>query len=123
MIDINSLSWHLPIEEQRRNMAKLKITSADVSHLILPFQKQDCWENCANLLSALSDDELIPFLPQLLEWYKDLNWPGIEVINHRIMKIPAHLLKTALTSALHHAQSENDEEWYENLSDSFHTLL
>lgn len=123
LIDIDSLSWYLPIEEQRINMAKLRITSTDVAKLILPFQKQECWENCAILLASLNDDKLIPFLPQILEWYKDLNWPGIEVISNRMTKFPVHLLKKYLIAALDNAKKQNDDEWYENLSHSFQDLL
>lgn len=62
MIDIGSLSWHFPIGEQHANMAKIQILSDDeIEMLILPSRRQDCWENCAVLLSALDDARLVPF--------------------------------------------------------------
>ncbi len=124
VIDIDSLSWYLPIEKQRANIDNVKyISDDDVERLILPHYKQTCWENCAVLLSTLDDQRFISFLPKILEWYKDLNWPGIEVIGKRIREIPPYLVKDAVTVALRNAKNENDEEWYENLANSFSNIL
>lgn len=124
MICIDALSWTLPIHEQKAYMSVIQsLTDQDVDMLILPPGKQDCWENCAILLSELLDDtRLIAFLPHMLEWYKDLNWPGIEVVGTRIKKIPAFQLSVAIQVALDKAKIEGDEEWYENLIDSFFVI-
>ncbi len=124
MIDIDSLSWHLPIEKQHANLSKIQnLSDDDIEMLILPSRKQECWENCAILLSTLDDARLIPFLPKILEWFKDLNWPGIDVISNRIAELPLHIVKGALTVALCNAENENDEEWYENLFYSFRNMV
>lgn len=120
MINIDSLSWDLPEEQQRQNIARICIESDDdIKMLILPYQKQRCWENCAILLSKLDDDVLIPFIPQLLEWYKDLNWPGLDIIHKRIKQFPSDVVNVALASALNIAKTEDDEEWVENLHSVF----
>ncbi len=119
MIDIASLSWRLPENEQQKNISQIDITDDDIGILILPFLRQDCWENCAKLISKIEDERLSSFLPQLLEWYKDLSWPGIEIIDKRIRRFPPNMLQAALTNVLCKAKNEGDEEWYENLCNSF----
>ena len=116
MIDIGSLSWNLSPEEQQKNMNNTQITcNDDIKMLILPYRKQDCWKNCATLLSKLDDTVIINILPELFEWYKDLNWPGIEIIDARIRRLPQYSVKKALSTALVRAKNETDEIWMENL--------
>ena len=120
MIDIDSLNWSLPIDEQRSCMMKmLPLTDEEIKSIILPPGKQACWANCAILLSSVDDVTIDAFLPQLLEWYKDLNWPGVEIIHKRLLKLPVRQLESALISTLHNAAIEKDDEWLYNLSEMF----
>ena len=120
MIDIDMLDWSLPDSEQYANIAKYQPVSDDeIPCLILPFRKKNCWKNCSILLSTIDNARLVPFLPQILEWYKDLNWPGFEIISKLIMRFSNEQINNAVHIALHRALSENDMEWYENLLCSF----
>ena len=38
------------------------------------------WKNCAIVLSEKSDEELAPYLDDLLRWLQDINWEGGTVI-------------------------------------------
>ena len=120
MVDISKLSWFLPENEQNKNIARIDFLSdADIVSLILPYGQKECWMNCAVVLSGLEDARLVPFLPKILEWYKDLNWPGIEVIHRRLQKLSVQQINAAVNYAIHQAKKENDEEWHDNLSSSF----
>lgn len=113
MNDIDRLRWDLPEWQQRENMAGISLsTSQDISQLILPYQKKECWENCAVLLSGLDDNTLLPFLPRILEWYKDLNWPGFRIISERLDRFGGDAKRDAVIAAMQRAEDEKDEEWY-----------
>ena len=124
MIDITSLSWKLPKCVQEKNLSSImELSDDDIKTLILPYRRQDCWENCAILLAKLEDYRLSLFLPQILEWYKDLNWPGLDIIEKRVKALPEYIIRNALNITLNRASKEDDEEWYENLCVSFSYLL
>ena len=44
------------------------------------------WENCAKILASKTDEELSPYLLNLLIWIQDLNWPGAMIILERMKK-------------------------------------
>lgn len=122
-MNIDLLNWHLPEAEQRANMAAVHIASAeDIEALILPAKRKDCWENCAILLASLDNSRLLPFLPRLMEWYQDMNWPGFELIDRRVKQLPYNTLRVAVADALRKATSEHDSEWHENLQSAFDDL-
>ena len=37
---------------------------------------KNVWGNCAKILSARSNEELSPYLTELMMWLQDMNWPG-----------------------------------------------
>ncbi|MBR0463991.1 MAG: DUF5071 domain-containing protein [Clostridia bacterium] len=120
MIDIDTLDWSLPISEQSSNIARYQpVNDNEIPCLILPFRKKNCWRNCAILLSTIDNSRLAPFLPQILEWYKDLNWPGFEIISKLIRRFSNEQIIEAVHIASHRALIEDDMEWYENLLCSF----
>ena len=42
------------------------------------------WRNCAIVVSEKNDQELLPYLPDMLLWIQDLNWPGADLILMRL---------------------------------------
>ncbi len=42
------------------------------------------WDNCALVLSRRSDEELEPYLGDMLLWLQDTNWPGAGLILQRL---------------------------------------
>ncbi len=116
VLDIGRLSWHLPEEVQEEVIESLKVMPEDLGQLILPREK-DCWENCARVLSKFGNKDLAKYLPDLFEWFRDMNWPGSLIILGRIKSMTGNELSQAFRSALRRAQEERDEEWAENLRD------
>ena len=45
------------------------------------------WENCAKILSKRTNEELSPYLVELLAWLRDMNWPGAFCILDRIKRM------------------------------------
>ncbi|MBQ9012424.1 MAG: DUF5071 domain-containing protein [Bacilli bacterium] len=37
-------------------------------------------ENCVKIISYKNDEELKKYFPLLMEWLKDMNWPGANII-------------------------------------------
>lgn len=43
------------------------------------------WDNCAAIICERSDKELLPYITDMLLWIEDLNWPGAEQIQQRLI--------------------------------------
>jgi len=44
------------------------------------------WDNCAAIICERSDKELISYTIEMLLWLEDLNWPGAERIQQRLIE-------------------------------------
>ena len=97
---MDMIDWSQPSEIQAKGRA-----IAERFDSIIPFlqptsleHNKNVWENCALIIERKSDEELIPFLPNLFEWLQDLNWPGAVTILDRLKvfsgeKLKSHFLK------------------------------
>ena len=116
------LNWHSSFGDQLKGI-ELARQLEDLSPLILPLS--DCegksvWENCARALFELSDDRLEQYLPSLLEWLQDLNWPGALIIRDRLNVFSGEKLKRPLENAVEKAKTMPNEEglmWLDYLSE------
>ena len=54
------------------------------------------WKNCAVIIAEKSDEDLKPYLGELLEWLQDMNWMGAFCILGRLRKYTG-------TDSLHNA--------------------
>lgn len=123
--DINKiyqmLYWDTPEDVQLEGI-KLAKEMSDLTPLILPLYEgsQSIWDNCAKALSELSDDRLEKYLPLLLEWLQDLNWPGALTILERLTAFSGQKLKNSFIKVTEHAISFHNEEglrWLDYLSE------
>lgn len=92
----------------------------DLNFLIMPPASPLVWENCAGALYKMSDDKLEKYLPSLLEWLQDLNWPGALKISDRLKIFSGEKLKKPLIDCVSYADSLNNEEglrWLDYLSE------
>lgn len=115
------LHWQNPENIQRKGIELAKKLT-DLSPLILPIYEgsQSIWDNCAKALSELSDDRLEKYLPLLLEWLQDLNWPGALTILERFIIFSGEKLKNPFIKQVKYAISLNSEEglrWLDYLSE------
>lgn len=113
------LNWEEPEEIQARGICLAKEIE-DLSLLILPPAEPSVWECCARILSEKNDLALAPYLARLLDWLRDLNWPGASIILDRLKKFPGEQLKEPFIAQLAQAKSlDNDEGlmWLDYLSE------
>lgn len=75
------------------------------------------WEPFAEQVCSLSDEEIIPFIPDMLEWLQDMNWPGAVLYAKRLRTLPKEVVYPVVERTISQAKKENDEIWMENLQD------
>ena len=114
MLDWNSAP---EIQQQGRMLAK---TGQDLTLFLQPmFPKynKNTWDNCAIIFAECDDDRLKPYLIKLLEWLKDLNWPGAFCIFDRIVEFnDTSTLLEAINICINKARVLNDEIWEYNMN-------
>ena len=50
-----------------------------------PGYSKSVWENCAIIICERSDEELLPYITDMILWIEDLNWPGAVQIQQRLI--------------------------------------
>ena len=89
-----------------------------IQPIIIPPEKSKLvWEPCAKVVAMRSDEELLPYMFLLLEWVKDLNWPGALTIYDRITQIPYSSIEFAFKHTRIKAEQTNDSCWLAVLDD------
>ncbi len=82
------------------------------------------WKNCALILSEKSDEELEPYLIELMEWLQDLNWPGAIIMMNRLRKYEKNnIFMSSLSYCMNCIEKTNDEIWEENLKDMVNNIF
>ena len=113
------LHWENPPETRMKGMCLAK-KEKDLSLLIMPTAHPSVWEACAQVLSDKTDEELKPYLPDLLEWLNDINWPGGHIIFNRLLSFSGEKLKYAFVEcveSLLQCQDEDNNRWLYFLSE------
>lgn len=69
------------------------------------------WGICALILSLIRFEKVLPNFELLLEWYQDLNWPGIKTITDMIKYHKSEIDIKIIEDTIRKAKDENDIEW------------
>lgn len=78
---------------------------------------KNVWENCAIVLAERPDEDLNPYLGELLAWLRDMNWPGAFRILNRLQKYAdTNSLNRMVRQCVQCARALKDVTWQENLS-------
>lgn len=104
------LNWNSDEETQKKGIeegSKVKCFSI----FIQPLEDKGVWENCAKIIAQKSDEDLRSYLIFLLEWLKDANWPGFDIMYNRIKAMPAKLVCGAYAYSIRKAAGIEDEMW------------
>lgn len=81
----------------------------------LPYGKS-VWNNCAKILSERTNEELSPYLVDLMEWLQDMNWPGAFCILDRLKRmVNEPLYQHSYNVCLKCAKALEDKTWENNL--------
>ena len=117
---MNMLDWNNNAETQQKGIELAKdIKSINV--FILPMHpgcSKNVWDNCAIILADKSDEVLNPYLIRLLEWIKDINWPGALIILDRLKRFSeTSMLYFAVKVCVKKAVATNDRIWLGSMSE------
>ena len=112
------IDWNRDISEQTEGI-KMAREVENINVFLQPCNKRyskNVWDNCAKILSGRTDEELSPYLVELMKWLQDMNWPGAFCIFDRLQKFadePSY--KHAYNISLEYAKAIKDEVWENNL--------
>lgn len=110
-IDIlKNLSWDSTAEQKKSGFIAA-LQENEHKYLLQPIDYPSSWDNAAIVFLMLSDEEIEPYLFNLLEWIQDINWPGATWILDRLQRVSAEFLVRPLESAAKMASNNNDEIW------------
>ena len=122
---MDMLDWNMSTEVQCQGIKRGIRTGAVIPFLqpLTPKHNKNVWENCATILVEKNDEELTPYLVQLLEWIQDMNWPGAFYIFNRLQKYSNNILIcNAIQTSIQKAKSCSDKVWEDNLKMLYDTL-
>ena len=112
------LDWNNSIEKQEQGI-KLAQNVKCINVFLQPgshYYGKNVWDNCAKILSARPNEELSPYLIELMEWLQDMNWPGAFCILNRLKgMVNEQLYQYSYTICLKYAQALGDDVWESNL--------
>ena len=122
MEDINiimdMLDWHMPPETQSKGISLARNMDTIIPFIqpLTPKHNKNVWENCAAIIAEKSDDDLSPYLVELLEWLQDMNWPGAFGILNRLQKYSdKQSINNAINVCNENAKKSGDQVWESNL--------
>ena len=128
MVDITGimdmLDWHMPSEIQSKGISLARNTETIIPFIqpLTPKHNKNVWENCAVIIAEKSDENLKPYLVELLEWLQDMNWPGAFHILDRLQRYSDNnSICRAINICVEKAKGCNDEVWESNLYLFFNT--
>jgi hypothetical protein len=108
---LDNLSWTNPQKIQQEAINKLiSLDNIDVLRLLQPGDKS-CWENSAKIIKEIGYPRISIAIPGLLEWIKDLNWPGASIIMEVLENIESGVLIPYIENGLKKANDEKDSVW------------
>ena len=107
------LSWNSDEETQRKGIELAQDVKC-ISVFLQPHgleHSKDVWENCAKVLIAKTDDELLPYIGKLFVWFQDMCWPGANLIYDRLLMIPWEKIEMPLKISIKLANKNQDKPW------------
>ena len=113
-VDIDTLFVMLD-EEQPTEVQEAALREArkikSLSVFMQPIEYKWSWENCAKVICEKTDEELNSYKYEMLEWLRDLNWPGAFLVMERLEKMDSQLLVYAVGYQVKQALLLKDNEW------------
>lgn len=115
------INWNNNVKTQEQGMTLARKIN-DISVFLQPMKygSKAVWDNCAKILAEKTDDDLKPYLVNLLEWLQDINWPGAFIILDRLKIFSGKKLIDPLEKSVKNAIESDSEEgliWLDYLSE------
>ncbi|MDQ7096681.1 DUF5071 domain-containing protein [Desulfosporosinus sp. PR] len=111
---IRDLDWSKPEDVQKKAMEQLQeIDDRDIIYLAQQneLNYKYCWHNAALVLKAIGYPRIKPVLSYLMEWFQDVNWPGVRTIVEIFRAISPTDLLSSIEDASKRSIKENDDFW------------
>lgn len=115
---LDMIDWSMPAETQSKGISLASKFENIVPFIqpLMPKHNKNVWENCAAIISQKSDEEIKPYLVELLEWLQDMNWPGAFCILDRLRKYSDNnTILEAINTCIEKAKENGDDIWNSNL--------
>lgn len=115
---LDMIDWSMPAETQSKGISLASRFENIVPFIqpLTPKHNKNVWENCAAIISQKSDEEIKPYLVELLEWLQDMNWPGAFCILDRLRKYSDNnTILEAINTCIEKAKENGDDIWNSNL--------
>lgn len=112
------IDWHMPSEIQSKGISLARNTETIIPFIqpLTPKHNKNVWENCAVIIAEKSDEDLKPYLVELLGWLQDMNWPGAFCILNRLQRYADNnSLRDAINICIEKARKCRNEVWKGNL--------
>ena len=94
---------------------KLRYIFPFIQPIVPVKNSKSVWEPCAKVIALKSDGELEDYMYLLLEWLRDMNWPGAEIIFERLSQIPSVKIRDYVEFSMNLAKRDKDESWLQTL--------
>ncbi len=115
---LSMLDWNNTHECQAEGLAlaqRVTDLRAFLQPTTLEYNK-NVWDNCARVLSERSDEELEPYLPSMMRWLKNLDWPGARLIAHRLCRFQnLGKLRDVQAELQMREPEEENSRWFGNI--------
>ena len=114
------LDWNRSPVEQREGISLAREINCIKAFFqpIGPGYSKSVWENCATIISERPDEELLPYITDMILWIQDLNWPGAVQIQQRLIEFQdVSLLALTLNSIVPALEKLADTNWLMFISD------
>jgi len=111
---ILDLNWNNPEFIQEKAIKELsKIRESEV--ILIAKQSElcnkYCWHNAAIVLKNIGYPRNKRAIPYLMEWFKDVNWPGISTILQLLKEVDTDILLAYIKCAIDQVLKDQDELW------------
>lgn len=129
---IVNLSLNCDVKLQSKSIEILSnLSLLDIRYLVLPNGKE-CWDNAAEVIYNIMYHNITEgkkltkeeeeSLFSIMEWTKDLNWPGTLTIINAIKLLDTSLIAQFIENSLIQAINDKDENWIDSLKILFNMI-
>lgn len=112
---VKNLNWGNPEHIQQSAIGKLLEVNEEEAVLLAKQSKEicskSCWYNAANILQEIGYPRNRFAILYLMEWFQDLNWPGVATVVELLNRIYENVLVSNIKVAMGKALKDKDEMW------------
>lgn len=101
----------MPKEIQEKAIDQLVLLYTELMVKLIQPSDKSCWDNAAKVLMRIGCPTNEIILAKLLEWLKDMNWPGALIVREILKTVDLKILLPHIKGALKSAANDKDFIW------------